>query len=352
MFYRYEIRNNGKEDILYLYLNMKEEYSKELGRNASNEELSRRTKNFIRNNNINFMGRKVFLIVDGIIVRTLDISNAPNIIEKKSNRNYLDEAFLVTLKLEDNSFIEITLKEYLLGILGGFYFLAIEKEVFKALAVLFRTYAYKMMEEKHFIDANSYFANYSSIDNFRLIWDKEYDDVYKFLEETVKETELNFLVYNKNYILPFVHYCNDGMTCSNEGYPYLKRVNSLWDVSAPYYIESKEFKYEELSSLLGIYFNGNVRFDVLELENKKFIKKVKINNKVFAGEELAEKLDLKSLEVTFLFNNKGLKTITKGWGNSLGLSIYGANELAKNNCNYISILNYYYPTVKIMRYES
>ena len=83
MFYRYEIRNNGKEDILYLYLNMKEEYSKELGRNATNEELSRRTKNFIRNNNINFIGNKVFLIVDGIIVKTLDISNVPNIIERK-----------------------------------------------------------------------------------------------------------------------------------------------------------------------------------------------------------------------------------------------------------------------------
>ena len=79
MFYRYEIRNNGKEDILYLYLDMREEFSKELGRTASNEDLSRRTKNFIRNNNINFKGNKVFLIVDGIIVRTLDISDKENI---------------------------------------------------------------------------------------------------------------------------------------------------------------------------------------------------------------------------------------------------------------------------------
>ena len=37
--------------------------------------------------------------------------------------------------------------------------------------------------------------------------------------------------------------------------------------------------------------------------------------------------------------------------NFLGLSIYGANELAKNNCNYISILNYYFPDVRLMKYE-
>ena len=268
-----------------------------------------------------------------------------------ANRNYSDNEYLVTLKLGDNSFIELSLKEYLLGVLGSFYFLKIEKEVFKTLAVLFRTYAYKMMEEKHFIEANSYFVSFSSIDNYRLIWDKEYNKIYNFLQEAIKETEFRFLMYNKNYILPFIHYCNDGVTCSSQNYPYLKKVNSLWDLSAPYYIESKEFKYEELSSLLGVDLKSNVRFDILEMENKKFIKRVKINNKVFTGEELVDKLNLKSLDVTFLFTSKGLKTITRGWGNFLGLSIFGANELAKNNCNYISILNYYFPTVRIMRYE-
>ena len=87
------------------------------------------------------------------------------------------------------------------------------------------------------------------------------------------------------------------------------------------------------------------------MDNKKFIKKVKINNKEFSGDDLVRLLKLRSLEITFIFNNNYLKTITKGWGNFLGLSIYGANELAKNNCSYISILSYYYPTVKLMKYE-
>ena len=48
MFYRYEIRNNGKEDILYLYSTMNYEFSKELDNNTENN-LEKSTENFIKN---------------------------------------------------------------------------------------------------------------------------------------------------------------------------------------------------------------------------------------------------------------------------------------------------------------
>ncbi len=349
MFYKYEIRNNGKEDILYLYLNMKEEFSKELTRNSSNTELSRRTKNFIRNNHINFNGKKVYLIVDGIVVKTLDLSIIPEVIEIKSSKNFLDDVYLVNIKYEDNSFIEITLKEYLLSVLANFLSFNIEKGVVKVLSILFRSYAFKMMEEKKYIDANSYFGVFNQIENYRDIW-KNYEENYKYLEDNIKATELSFVSYKGEFILPFVHYCNNGFTCSNSSFPYLKKVNSLWDLACPNYIESKKFTYKELEELLGISFDGNIKFDIIEKENN-FIKKVKINGKSFTGEELIKLLNLKSLDITFIFSNKYLETITKGWGHFLGLSIYGSNRLAKNNLNYISILNYYFPDVDIMRYE-
>ena len=50
MFYRYEVNKN--KDTLFLYLTMNYEFSKELGLNSSDNELKRRTKNFIKNNNI------------------------------------------------------------------------------------------------------------------------------------------------------------------------------------------------------------------------------------------------------------------------------------------------------------
>ena len=51
MFYNYEIRNNNSEEILYLYLNMKYEFSNEFSL-EDDIDLARRSKNFIQNNNI------------------------------------------------------------------------------------------------------------------------------------------------------------------------------------------------------------------------------------------------------------------------------------------------------------
>ena len=42
--------------------------------------------------------------------------------------------------------------------------------------------------------------------------------------------------------------------------------------------------------------------------------------------------------------------ITHGWGDALGLSLYGALKLAENGCSYANILNYYFPKVTICEY--
>ena len=119
MFYKYEIKNNGIEDILYLYLNMTYEFSRELVLDSSDLELTRRTKNFIKSNKINYNGRKVYLVIDGIVVKTLDIKDYDNTIEiLKESLYFSNEHFLVTIRMADDSLIELPLKEYLLGVMA------------------------------------------------------------------------------------------------------------------------------------------------------------------------------------------------------------------------------------------
>lgn len=109
MFYRYEIKNNGIENILYLYLTMNYEFSKELSKNADDGELKRRTTNFIKNNGIQFDGNKVYLVIDGIVVKAFQIPKDEDI-NKKTNKNTFDDLnYMVTVQLEDQSIIEISL---------------------------------------------------------------------------------------------------------------------------------------------------------------------------------------------------------------------------------------------------
>ena len=114
MFYRYEIKNNGKENILYLYLNMAYEFSRELVLDVNHDEITRRTKNFIKNNNINYDGDKVYLVIDGIVVKTLDINSVNEPEEVNTGLSYSNDKFLITLKLDDNKFIEVTMRDFLL----------------------------------------------------------------------------------------------------------------------------------------------------------------------------------------------------------------------------------------------
>lgn len=351
MFYKYEIKNNGTEDVLYLYLSINYEFSRELVLNSKDDDLARRARNFIKNNNINYTGKKVYLVIDGIVVKTLDISLESNPIEiLKDSLYYSNEHFLVSIKLQDNSMVELPLKEYLLGVLATNSIVGIDIEVIKALCILYRTYAFYKMSTDKFIDAFNDFALYKPISYFKLVWTVDYDKILEQLNKAIKDTDCLFITYNDNYILPFIHYSNTGKTFYHRDYPYLSSVKSLWDLGSPYYVEVKSWKYDILSNLLGFNISKDSTFTIIDVDSRDYVKKLSIDKNVYTGEEFKRILGLKSMNINIIVNNEELKIISKGYGNGYGLSLYGANEMALNGCDFANIIKYYFPKVKINKY--
>ena len=328
MYYNYEIRSNGYEDILYLYLTMKYEFSKEL---TNSNDLGRRTKNFIQNNNIPFRGNKVYLIVDGIVVKVLDLSK-----ENINTNKFFSDTFNLNITLEDDSICEITLREYLQSILLDKY--NNETEVLKAIAILFTTYALKMMKEEKCLSYDR-FITYRSLKYYQ---DKfnNYNQLITRINNIINSIDGLYLAYQNEYILPFIHYSNEGKTKTNSNYPYLSSVKSLWDLAAPTYLNITNITYEELNNCLKTNINSNTKIEIYKKDNSRIIK---FNNKIFTIEEIKQLLNLKSLEIYIISYPKYLKFITIGNGNSYGLSIYGSNEIAKNGGKYYDILKYYFP---------
>ena len=337
MFYKYEIINNGYEDILYLYLTMKYEFSKELILSENN--LEKRTSNFIRTNNIKFKGNKVYLVVDGIIVKSVNVGDL-----EKYNSIFNVDSYMVNIKLDD-SLCEISLREYLLSMLLSKYINNIHDEVFKAICVLYTTYAYKMMNDNEYIDTNNDFGLYKPTRDYENTIN-DYNNVLLRLNSIINEVDSIYIGYNEEYILPFMHYSNSGRTISNTNYPYLSSVKSLWDLTSPYYIESNIFSYDKLSNILNININNKSKFFISYKNNNKL---VIIDNNIFTIEEFKKLLNLKSNDIYLIIYNNYLKVITKGFGNSLGLSIYGGNEIALNGALYSNILKYYFPKTKLYK---
>lgn len=351
MFYKYEIKNNGTEDVLYLYLSLTYEFSRELALESSDKELTRRTRNFIRNHGINYHGTKVYLVIDGIVVKSLDISEQSNPIEiLKESLYYSNEYYLVTVRMHDETIIELPLKEYLLGVLATNIDPICHSEVLKAICILYRTYVFNKMSNDKEISAFNDFVIYKPISYYKLVWTTEYEENVKKLEEAIKETDCLFLSYNDHYILPFIHFSNIGKTFENRKYPYLSSVRSLWDLASPYYVDVKEYSYETISRILGMNISNESKFDILEVDERDYVKRLMIDKKIFAGEEFKQLLGLKSLYLNIIINIDSIRIITKGFGNGYGLSIYGSNELAKNGCSFSNILKYYFPGVKINKY--
>ncbi len=351
MFYRYEIKNNGKEDILYLYLTMTYEFSKDLENKQDDSTIIEKTKDFINNNSIDFKGKKVYLVVDGIIIKSFDINKEYVLksIEKKSK--YSNDNYIVKVKFSNNKYEEMTLKDYLLGVIATNKIKDLEFTTIKVLCVLYRTYAYKMMKEKKYIDAINSFQIYKPISYFKIFWLEKYQENYNIIKKAIDDTDGEFVTYNDQYIYPFIHISNNGYTRSSEKYKYLKRKSSLWDYASPNYLEIKDFDYDSLEKIFNLKKSEIMQLKILEINNSNQIEKIQLGSQVYSGDYFRSMLNLKSSDVSLIINPTFIRCISKGWGNQFGLSQFGANEIAKNGGNYLSIINYYFSDIKIKKYK-
>lgn len=350
MFYRYEIKNNGIENILYLYLTMNYEFSKELSKNADDSELKRRTTNFIKNNGIEFDGHKVYLVIDGIVVKAFQISKDEDI-AKETNKNTFDDLnYMVTVQLEDQSIIEISLQEFLLGALATNMVPNLSIEVSKAMAILYRTYVFKQMREEKVVQAVNNFFVYKPIDYYKIAFAPDYDTIVATLKEALRQTDAVFVTYQDDYILPFIHVCNFGHTLEDTRYPYLSSIPSLWDATSPFYVDSISFSYELLSSIFHFTITKDSEFKISEISPYGKVLKLSIAGQEIDGTNFMSLLHLKSQFLSIVLNRYDVTIITKGWGDFLGLSLWGACHLADNGCSYANILSYYFPKIKLCQY--
>lgn len=351
MFYRYEIKNNGKEDVLYLYLTMTYEFSKELDMNNDNSSIMKKTNDFINNNSIDFKGNKVYLVVDGIIIKSFDISKEYVIRDIPNNLKYSNKNFMINVKYSKNKIESISLENYLLGVIATNKIIDLELTTLKAVCLLYRTYAYKQMKEKNYIDAINEYQIYKPISYFKVIWMDKFKDNYNMIKKAIDDTDGEFITYNDEYIYPFIHISNNGFTKDSLKYKYLTKKISIWDYASPHYLEIKDYSYEDLKRLFGIKEDDIKTLQILKINPSNQIEKIKIGSKEYSGDYFRTLLNLKSTDINIIINPKSVKFITKGWGNQLGLSLFGANEIAKAGCSYTGILNYYFNDIKIKKYK-
>ena len=116
MFYRYEIRKKGTSRVLYIFLSSTLEEANEFVK-KDDFSIEDKIMNFIKNNNINYNDGPVYIISNGIIIKSIDIHNKSiNIEELIGTDIYNNKNFIV--KIEKNNVLNvIKLEDFLLVML-------------------------------------------------------------------------------------------------------------------------------------------------------------------------------------------------------------------------------------------
>lgn len=256
---------------------------------------------------------------------------------------------------------EIPLEEYVVGVVASEMPADFELEALKAQALAARTYIVKqLLNEKNIgapkgsvVTDTEIHQVYKSKEELKKIWGSDYKWKINKITEAVAGTKGQILTYDNQPIDASFFSTSNGYTENSEAYwsdslPYLKSVESPWDVNSPKFYDRKVFTVKEFEQKLGVQIgeDGSVGKVISRTPGKR-VAIVEINGKKLTGREIREKLDLKSTDFSWELKGDKIIVTTKGYGHGIGMSQYGANFMAEEGKNYKDIVTYYYKGIEV-----
>lgn len=255
----------------------------------------------------------------------------------------------------------IDLEDYVVGTLASQIPIDSEDETIKAQAVIARTNVLRAFKDQKTMAASDLSFVYISKEQMLENWgEKNYQNNYNKLRLAVSKTVGETMKSEGEYIDALYHGVSTGTTVSaNEVYgkniPYLVSVDSNRDVESPNYMSITEMSYEDVRLKLSEN-NITVTTDALKTQLSitdktplGYVKKIKAGDTVIEGETWKNIFSLNSTNFYLEEFQGKLRTICLGKGHGLGMSQYGANEMAKEDKTYEDILKYYYKGISMYK---
>nr|WP_245984813.1 stage II sporulation protein D [Biomaibacter acetigenes] len=267
----------------------------------------------------------------------------------------------------------LDLEEYVVGAVAASMPPEFPKEALKAQAVCCRTMAAKRMRifggsgcrrQQDFDvcnDANHCQGFLDEEDRQRL-WQSRYEEYTQKIRQAVEETRELILVYNDNPIEAIYHPACGGYTEDSENVwgnrvSYLRRVECIYCKDSPYWKTTRNFSVRELKRRLGINFDDN-QVDKKEIPGlidrvsstaAGRIKKMRIGDMLFDGDEVRNLLNLSSTRFSWKVSSISFQVM--GMGHGLGLCQYGARGMALLGFPVDEILKFYFTGVELKALE-
>lgn len=248
----------------------------------------------------------------------------------------------------DGEVQKILLDDYLLGVVAGEMPASFELEALKAQVVASRTFVYSRLLS---VDNTTNSQVYLDDEQIKASWQQQYDEYKEKVQKAITETKGEIMTYHGECISALFYSSSNGKSENIENYfkgeakDYLVSVDSPWDEKYdPSFIREKKYTKDELNQIFGKFSYR----DITHYPSGR-VKNININDHVYTGREVREKLNLASSDFTISQDGNDYVFTTKGNGHGVGMSQYGAQGMAKEGYHYQDILKYYYQGIEISK---
>ena len=272
--------------------------------------------------------------------------------------------------LVDGQVQEMDLNQYLWGVVAAEMPASFEEEALKAQAVAARTYTlYKLQTggnhgaEADICTDSTCCQAYISEERARANWGKDADAYEKKVENAVVSTDGEAILYGGVPILAVFHSSSAGLTRAAgqvwlNDLPYLQAVDSpeAGDTIPNYYSRAEftatEFKEKMLAVCPEADLSGSVSgwLKNAVTDSAGSVETVEVGGVTVKGAQVRTALGLRS--ACFEWETQGEKLVfyVTGYGHGVGLSQYGADQMAADGADYKEILTHYYTGVTVEPY--
>lgn len=253
----------------------------------------------------------------------------------------------VALIYNENS-LTLPLEDYVVGVVAAEMPASFELEALKAQAIAARTYVLQYLETNDKIGSTTASQVYIDKNAMQAKWQTDFDKYFSKITKAVHSTEGLVIKYNNKLIKSYYYAMSNGYTENsqnvfNESIDYLVSVESKWDAN-----NEKEIllSKEEFCTKLALTCENISITDIKRNESNR-VTTLNINGQEFTGIAIRKLLNLRSTDFYISVNENNILIKTKGYGHGVGLSQYGANNMAKLGYHYDEILKYYYQNTEI-----
>lgn len=314
-----------------------------------------------------------FLSLAMILCPLCSVEKATDVISKELLGDEItlptEETAVATVKVMNASsknITEISLRDYLIGVVASEINAAYHEEAIKAQIIAAHTMLLYSKEHKNdglngadISDSSATHQGFLTKDAQIEKWGNNYEAYREKIEKCVDEVIDLTVQYNGEPINAVFHSISNGQTENATDvwggeYPYLISVNSVGDKLSPAYSSEAKVtaeKFKETVTKEGAELKENPEEYIGKITNTDtgMVKTVVIGGKTFKGTEIRTLFGLKSSTFTVKYDDGNFIFTVSGYGHGVGMSQYGADYMARQGFTYTEILKHYYAGTEISK---